>query len=121
MAYMRGEYYLWTDESGLHLWNADGYDGWDMTSWLRDENGERHPGMENASGVSIPQEIMDEYVMMRLAQMLHEGLVKDAVERAIKGYGAGNVGSHLLDLNAEAICQALRNVETHEADWQPHT
>ena len=78
MAYMRGDYYLWDDESGLHIWAHDGYDSWDKAGWhLResDDDGEQYPvepthlkdGINNASGVSIHQEIMDEYVMMRLA------------------------------------------------------
>lgn len=28
MAYLRGDQYVWSDEERLHIWVADGYDGW---------------------------------------------------------------------------------------------
>ena len=89
MAYTRGDYYLWHGESGLHIWAKDG------------EN--------TASGVSIHQEIMDESVMMRLAQMVYEGKVDAAIDRVLDpdGRGNGNGGSRLLTENADILKQAL--------------
>jgi hypothetical protein len=29
MSYMRGRHYLWVDGSHVHIWSAEGYDGWD--------------------------------------------------------------------------------------------
>ena len=51
----------------------------------------------NASGVSIAQSVADEYVLMRLAQMLQEGSVSAALERAL---GSGNTGGESLKVMA---------------------
>ena len=121
MAYMRGDYYLWDDESGLHVWACDGYDGWDQTGWHLVGGGEddaagpkylKH-GKNTASGVSIHQEIMDEYVMMRLAEMIQEGSTDAAVDRAL-GH-KGNGGCRVLGANAEALIQALAGLEMRPA------
>ena len=122
MAYMRGDYYLWTDESGLHLWAHDGYDGWDEAGWHRvdaDEVDVVRPthlknGENNASGVSIHQDIMDEYVMMRLAQMVYESTVNAAIDRATAPGGrGGNVGGMMLAANADTLKQALSGLTLH--------
>jgi hypothetical protein len=48
---MRGDYYLWSDGAEvLHIWAADGYDGWAEAIWALDEEGKRHEGREKASG-----------------------------------------------------------------------
>lgn len=121
MAYMRGEYYLWDDESGLHLWAARGYDYWDESGWHRDDDGQIYEGhlsnRENtASGVSIPQEVIDEYVVMRLAQLVYEGNLVQAIDRAItpRGYN-GNIGGMMLEKNADKLKAALANVHLDSA------
>jgi hypothetical protein len=112
MAYMRGDIYLWHDESGLHLWNADGNDGWDDSLWAcSEEDGSRHPGYENASGVSIPQETMDEYVVMRLAELLEAGILEQTVDRAVMNWGRAS-----LERNAEALKAALRHAKLSTAN-----
>ena len=122
MAYMRGDYYLWSDESSLHLWAYDGYDWWDEAGWHRMDDGKDYPvdpmhlkdGENNASGVSIHQDIMDEYVMMRLAQMVHEGTVNAAIDRATAPEGrGGNVGGMMLAANADTLKQALSGLTLH--------
>lgn len=130
MAYMRGDYYLWTDGSGLHLWAADGYDGWDNAGWhCPDVDDDDNPvitprhlqdGENTASGVSIHQKIMDEYVMMRLAEMIHEGSVPQAIERAIdSNLRGGNFGGRMLEKNAETLKAALAGLamEKPEPIW----
>lgn len=118
MAYMRGDYYLWDDESGLHLWAKDGYDGWDEAGWheIGDSKGEEPTidpahlvnGEVTASGVSIHQDIMDEYVMMRVAEMIDEGKVDAAIDRILDPDGrGGNGGSRLLTANADTLKRAL--------------
>ena len=118
MAYMRGDYYFWDDKSGLHLWAKDGYDSWDKAGWHEiDETAEGKPiitpehlvnGENTASGVSIRQEIMDEYVMMHLAQMVHEGTVEAAIDRCTDPDGrGGNFGGMMLRANADTLKQAL--------------
>lgn len=131
MAYMRGDYYLWDDESGLHIWAKDGYDGWDIAGWHEfDETAEGEPiitpehlvnGENTASGVSIHQDIMDEYVMMRIAQMVHESKVDAAIDRVLDPNGrGGNLGGMMLVENADILKQALSGLTLRPAppyDW----
>ena len=124
MAYLRGDYYLWTDsDDRLHIWAIDGQDGWDDTIWHRNEDGEvdeRHlkDGADQASGTSIPHEVMDEYVVMRLAQMLSEGTVTAAIDRTLGpgGRGGGNGGGQELKKNAEKIKAALSSLAGNAPD-----
>ena len=110
MSYMRGDNYIWSDGERLHIWVADGYDGWDEAIWAIDEREKRHEDRANASGVSIPEEVMDEFVVMRLAQMIKEGLVDDAIDRAV-ARGAGNFGCEALVKNKEKLREALNQVQ----------
>ncbi len=72
MSYMRGRYYLWRDDERLHIWAADGYDGWDESGWAfaPDKNPEAEGS--RASGVSILMEVIDEPVVVRIAEMIHD-------------------------------------------------
>jgi len=60
MAYFRGDTYIWSDGDNLHLWSHNGMDSWDTTGWCLDEDEQRYPGYENASGVSVPEKIVDQ-------------------------------------------------------------
>ena len=121
MAYMRGDYYLWDDVSGLHIWAADGYDGWDEAGWHLDCDNDGNEsvtashlkdGENTASGVSIHQDIMDEYVMMRLAELILEGKVEETIDRVMApGGGSGNGGARVLSQNAEKLKAALRQIQ----------
>ena len=112
MSYMRGDYYLWNDGADvLHIWAADGYDGWDEAIWAIDEEGTRHKGRLNASGVGIPERKMDEFVMMRLSEMIEDGLVEEAIDRALESY-SGNFGCEALSQTAESLKAALRQVHS---------
>ena len=86
MAYMRGSTYLWHDGSQLHVWVADGYDEWDLSIW-----GDQTKDTGMASGVALPMTVMDEYVVMRFAQLLQEGRVEEAIARALANHD-GNFG-----------------------------
>lgn len=122
MAYMRGHYYLWSDsEDWIHIWNQDGYDAWNNTSWACDEDNVLREGMENASGVSLPEKVMDEYVLMRLAEMIHDGKIEETIDRFLGPDGqSGNVSGELLKQNAETLKQALSQIElqTPEPFWK---
>jgi hypothetical protein len=119
MAYMRGDYYIWTDSSDVHFWSASGYDAWDRASWHVGEDGDVRPGhmkLEQcvASGVSVPQEVADEYVVMRLAQMIKDNSYIAAIDRALDPDGRGDkFGSRILAQYAERLKQSLRDVR-HE-------
>jgi hypothetical protein len=117
MAYMRGDYYIWTDSSDLHVWSSGGYDGWDRSNWHKQEGGEarsshKKSGQVVASGVCIPQEVADEYVMMRLAEMIKEGIVDDVIDRTIDVDGrSDNFGSRTLLQYADRLKEALQEVK----------
>jgi hypothetical protein len=111
MAYMRGRHYLWRDDR-LHVWVADGHDGhdgWDEPDWgeAHRTSGEGHTGSSRPSGVSLPQDVADEYVVMRLAELLRDGVVLDAIERALTNH-AGNGGAVALVQYAEELRRAFR-------------
>ena len=107
MAYFRGENYIWSDEDDLHLWAREGMDQWNNVSWCCDENDRPYP---DASGVAIPKEVINQFVMMRLAEILvHstpeqvEKLIDDACE-------VGNFGSDCLKHNASTLKEVLMNL-----------
>ena len=115
MAYIRGDYYLRRDgEDNLHIWAFDGYDSWDECSWAAVEDGGtedrvvRREGFEQASGVGIPNAILDQYMDMRLAQLLTEGGVSEAINNAVKDNGCA--GSRTLVEHAEVIKDALEKL-----------
>ncbi len=110
MSYMRGDNYIWSDGERLHIWVADGYDGWDEAIWAIDESEKRHENRMNAGGVGILEQVMDEFVVMRLAQMIEKGLVEDAIERAV-ARGGGNFGCEALAKNRAVLVAALRQIE----------
>lgn len=101
MAYMRGQTYLWRDESHLHVWVADGYDEWDQSGW-----GEHAKDTGTASGVNLPMEVMDEYVVMRFAQLLQEGGADQTIARALARH-EGNFGCAALKECAPAMQRVL--------------
>lgn len=111
MAYMRGDYYIWSDaEDRIHLWIKDGYDHWDAC--YEAEDGARLAGYENASGVSLPEEVMDEFVVMRLAELIANGTVGAAIDRAIDPNGrGGNFGGMILQENGETLKRILSQIE----------
>lgn len=115
MSYMRGRYYLWRDDTRLHIWAADGYDGWDDSVWAAAPDQNREADGSRASGVSIPMEVIDELVVARIAQMIDEGLVASAIERAAAKHGR-NFGCQLLASNAERLIGALQRIVLEAAN-----
>jgi hypothetical protein len=110
MAYLRGNYYLWSDgDERLHVWAFDGGDPWMDSGWASDADGRRLPNRQNASGVSIPETVMDEFVMMRFAQLIDSGAAAATIDRALRH---GDVGGEALAQRAESIKRAIRNFET---------
>jgi hypothetical protein len=99
MSYMRGDRYLWCDGTHLHFWAADGSDGWAKSGWVEDRG-------EEASGVALPLEVVDELVVMRLAELVEAGAFAAAVERALSRHG-GNGGCVALEQYALALKEAL--------------
>jgi hypothetical protein len=127
MAYMRGDYYLWTDsgkdDGWLHIWVREGYDYWDISGWAchdgPDENPTRGEDFQNASGTRIPLRVIDDFVIMRLAQLINEGRVEEAIDRALpNARGSGNIGGRLLakDTNVRRLKAALREISFEDPD-----
>ena len=118
MSYMRGDYYLWVDgNDNLHVWVKDGFDEWTQSGWAasdeENEDGsfELRDEMKKASGVSIPREVMDEYVVMRMAELIGEGKAVEVIDKVVSPHGnGGNGGGVALTMNAEELKSALGNL-----------
>lgn len=110
MAYLRGDHYVWADGSDrLHIWVHDGEDGWRET-WTTGADGSPKAGYENASGVSIPEAVMDEYVVMRFAELVASQTIDETIERALRFGKNGNFGSQALAERADAIKAIVRGL-----------
>lgn len=106
MAYLRGDYSLWADGDGrLHIWAADGADGWQESGWAMNAEGTRRP---HAGGVAIPTGVLDEYVMMRFAELLESGEAAQALDRALRH---GSFGGDALRARSEAIGGAIERLQ----------
>jgi hypothetical protein len=106
MAFMRGRYYLWSDATHLHVWADDGYDQWDQSVWAAAIDGGDLPRESDPSGACVPIDVLDEFVVMRLAQMLDEGVTAPAIRRALLQH-RGNGGCFALVAHAEKLLAAL--------------
>ena len=126
MAYMRGDIYIWAGETwngeqGFHIWVKDGADGWENTGWCRtsgenedDDEDIRLEGFENASGTSISVEALDAFVMMRLAQIIYEGKVDEAIDNALGQFGS-NTDAQMLKKNAALLRETLMHLKLEDA------
>jgi hypothetical protein len=52
MSYIRGDYYVWADDSHVHIWAHDGYDNWDGSVW--NEGSGKEISELRPSGVASP-------------------------------------------------------------------
>lgn len=107
MAYTRGDYYLWSDDSRVHIWVRDGYDGWDDSVWNEGSGGGK--GEVQPSGVAVPLQVADEFVVMRVAQLIESRQLTDVVTRTVEKWeGNGGccaltqLGARLKQLDSEA-------------------
>ena len=98
MSYTRGDNYIWPSGDRIHLWIADGGDNWAECGW---NEGEPH---SNPGGVAVPQDVMDEYVVMRFAELVHAGDAAAAIDRAVAKY-TGNGGCVALGRLADSFKQ----------------
>lgn len=95
MAYLRGETYIWSDGAHVHVWVRDGADGWEESVWASD-------GSRGAAGTAITQSAMDDYVVMRFAELLDEHLVRTVVAHALAAH-SGNGGCRALQAAPERL------------------
>jgi hypothetical protein len=101
MSYIRGRTYLWVDETYVHFWSAQGYDGWDESSWVQEFQGpsdRRSAAFGRPSGVSLRQKVADEYVVMRLAELVATGELGAALDRALTNHGENSGCRALIEL-----------------------
>src|SRR5512144_384079 len=94
MAYMRGRYYIFTSggspkDSRVHLWVAT------SEPRLRESGWAEAYGVDRVAGASLPEDVLDELVVMRYAQLQEENKVEQAAQRALRKQG-GNVGCDAL-------------------------
>ena len=116
MSYMRGAHYFWSDGERIHLWSSEGYDGWDHSGWAEGYGVEPHDpnrAVPSPGGVCLPEVVADEYVLMRLAELIHEGAAVAALDRAVASHGGpdGNGGAWALSELASALRIALAGLE----------
>lgn len=109
VSYMRGGYYLWRDDERVHVWVADGYDGWDESIWAEPRAAETDVGAR-PSGVGVPQAVADEYAVMRVAELLRDGGLAAAVDRALVRH-AGNGGCEALAQHAATLRRVAGGAE----------
>lgn len=97
MAYLRGDYYIWGDGENIHI-------------GVKEEAvGGAEGGPEYGyGGVYLPYDVLDEYVVMRFAELLHEARIEPTIERAMR---RGNFGGVILEENVEEIRQAVSRVK----------
>ncbi len=107
MAYFRGPIYIWPSHAHTHFWSAGGDDGWRESGWNA-----RWPASPNAagaaSGVGLPQAVVDEFVVMRFAELVDKRLLDDAIARAL-AHGHGNGGCRALVVHAEGLRASFPN------------
>ncbi len=112
MSYMLGRQYVWVDETHVHFWSAEGYDGWDESSWVQQfesPSGRRSAAFGRPSGVSLRQKVADEYVVMRMAELVSTGDIGAAIDRALAQHGAHR-GCQALAAQASFLRKALGSV-----------
>ena len=109
MSYILGRQYVWGDATYIHIWSAEGYDGWNESSWAQGFEGptdRRSAAFGLPSGVSVRQKVADEYVAMRMAELVATGELGAAIDRALASHGA-NGGCQALVEHAPALQAAL--------------
>lgn len=106
VSYTRGRPYIWSDGRDVHIWSDQGDDGWRESGWA-------HGLQAGASGVGLSVGALDEFVLMRLAELIRDGGVCRAAERAM-AHHRGNGGCVALVESWEAIKAALGALERPE-------
>ena len=109
MSYILGRQYVWVDATHLHIWSAEGYDGWDESSWAQDfeaPTDRRSAAFGLPGGVSLRQKVADEYVVMRMAELVSNGELGPVIDRTLANHGA-NSGCKALVEHAPALRAAI--------------
>lgn len=115
MSYLRGDYYFWADGLRMHFWAVDGEDYWADSGWAemataRHAEAGGDAAAPGPSGVGLPHEVVDDFVMLRLAELVQEGQVAAVAARALDRAG-GNFGATALGELGPAIVAALGGIQ----------
>ena len=105
MAYFRGDIYIFDTGDAFHLWRRERYSSHAESGWAENDP-------ESTSGVQIPVETMDRFVLMRLAELVAEKkavALLDAFCRELTG--GGNCGPVQLLGNEAVVRAALVDLE----------
>ncbi len=113
MAYFRGENYIWSDGDDLHLWVREGLDQWNNVGWCFDENEQTYP---NASGVAVPENFINQFVMMRLAEILVHSTPEQVEKLIDEACAVGNFGSDCLKRNIQTLKAVLMSLRLEEPE-----
>jgi len=117
LSYIVGRQYVWVDDTHVHIWSAEGYDGWDESSWVKGFEApteRRSAAFGRPDGVSVRQKVADEYVAMRMAELVATGEVGRVIDRALANHGE-NKGCRTLVERASALRAALEPLATKSA------
>lgn len=85
MSYMRGDWYVWSDGDCTHLWARRPED--DVTGWAS--------ACGFAAGVAVPDDVLDEFAVMRVAELEQAGRLNEVEQRAVARH-SGNGGCEAL-------------------------
>jgi hypothetical protein len=101
LAYIKGDTYIWSDGENLHLWADNGLDDWrDMLQYA---------DKPNASGVQIPESVIDQFVMMRFAELIKLGQASQAKQTALANHD--NFGCDALKEYSRHIQRFIDDIE----------
>jgi hypothetical protein len=114
MSYMRGKYYIWESSDGVHLWAANGEDHWKDSVWAESVKKLKFKRGEKSSGVRLPTSVLDEFVVMRFAELIDEGKLAPTIRRVTKGK-TGNVGEWSLHAHAKELLRRLRTLKANKS------
>lgn len=88
MSYFRGDPYIWSDGERLHLWATAADDTLNHDAY--------------AAGVDIPEATMDQFAVMRFAELLELGIAGKTIAEALENtnFGSDCLRSHASTLQA---------------------
>mgnify|MGYP001607368850 CR=1 FL=1 len=106
MAYIRGPIYIWPSQAHTHFWSAAGADGWRESGWGTEYEAQAADA-NGPAGVRISQSEVDEFVVMRFAELLDERALRATVDRAITNSG-DNGGCAALVAHARRLLRVMQ-------------
>jgi hypothetical protein len=110
VSYLRGKHYIWSGSDGVHLWAADGEDSWKDSVWAESVKKWKLKRGQKPSGVRLPESTLDEFVVMRFAELIDEKKLGSTIRRVIKSK-PGNIGEASLRLHAKELLRRLRTLK----------